>query len=98
MRTVGINADGADFAVPGGQAKFGALLERLRPAHDRSLAAMGAMVHHLDVYGMPVTDARVVETALRGAEGRARSDDARLAEAMRGFVRSRSAYAQAKAA
>ncbi len=48
-----------------------------------ALAAIGAAVHFLDIGGIPVADAKGLETLLRGAKERAKSDDALLAEAMR---------------
>ena len=44
---------------------------------------LGAAVHFLDIGGIPVADAKGLETLLRGAKERAKSDDALLAEAMR---------------
>jgi len=40
-------------------------------------------VHYLDVGGIPVADAKGLETVLKGIKEKARDDDALLAEAMR---------------
>ena len=50
-----------------------------------ALAKIGAAVHFLDVGGIPVADAKALETMLKGAREKARGDDALLAEAMRVF-------------
>ena len=50
---------------------------------DAALATIGAAVHFLDVGGIPVADARGLETMLKGAKEKTRGDDALLAEAMR---------------
>jgi hypothetical protein len=59
---------------------------------DPALAAIGRAVHFLDVGGIPVPDAKGLETMLKGAKEKARSDDALLAEAMRTFDNFYSAY------
>ena len=50
---------------------------------DAALSKIGAAVHFLDVGGIPVPDATGLETMLRGAKERTRSDDALLGEAIR---------------
>jgi len=50
---------------------------------DPGLAVIGAAVHFLDVGGIPAPDAKGLETMLKGAREKARSDDALLAESMR---------------
>ena len=59
---------------------------------DAALTAIGRAVHFLDVGGIPVADAKGLETMLKGAKEKARSDDALLAEAMRTFDNFYSAY------
>jgi hypothetical protein len=49
--------------------------------NDPALASIGRAVHFLDVGGIPVPDARGLETLLRGIKAKARSDDSALAEA-----------------
>ena len=55
---------------------------------------IGAAVRFLDVGGIPVADARGLETLLRGIKEKVPSDDALLAEAMRILDHFHSAYAQ----
>jgi hypothetical protein len=90
---VGFDFDGADFTHVGNWVTFEVLLASFGLDHDPALAALGAAVHFLDVGGVPVPDAKGVETLLRGIKQKARSDDALLAEAMRIFDHFYSAYA-----
>ena len=90
---VGFDFDGADFTHVGNWVTFEVLLASFGLDHDPALAALGAAVHFLDVGGVPVPDAKGLETLLRGIKQKARSDDALLAEAMRIFDHFYSAYA-----
>ena len=65
--------------------------------NDPALAPIAAAVHFLDIGGIPVADAKGLETLLRGAKEKARSDDALLAEAMRVLDLFYSAYARTQA-
>jgi hypothetical protein len=60
------------------------------------LGPIAAAVHFLDVGGIPVPDAKGLETLLKGAKERARDDDALLAESMRVFDLLHSAYRSAR--
>jgi len=71
---------------------------RALDARTQGLVAIGAAVHFLDVGGIPVADAKGLETVLRGIKEKTRDDDALLAEAMRILDLFYSAYAQAKTA
>ena len=51
------------------------LLASFGLAGDRALAAIGEAVHFLDVGGIPVADAKGLETILTGIKSRTRSDD-----------------------
>ena len=62
---------------------FEVLLASFGLDNNPALAAIGAAVHFLDVGGIPVADAKGLETVLRGVKEKARNDDALLAEAMR---------------
>ena len=92
---VGFDFDGAEFTHIGNRVTFEVLLASFDLEHDAALAAVGAMVHFLDVGGIPVPDAKGLETMLRGIKEKARSDDALAAEAMRIFDLFYSAYATA---
>lgn len=80
---VGFDFDGAEFTHVGKRVTFEVLLSSFGLETDSGLAAIAAAVHFLDVGGIPVADARGLETMLKGAREKARSDDALLAEAMR---------------
>lgn len=80
---IGFDFDGADFTHVKNRVTFETLLASFGLQDDAALAAIGAAVHFLDIGGIPVADAKGLETLLRGAKERAKSDDALLAEAMR---------------
>jgi hypothetical protein len=72
---VGFDFDGAEFTHVGGRVTFEVLLGSFGLDGDPALASIGHAVHFLDVGGIPVTDAKGLETALRGIKARASSDD-----------------------
>ena len=92
-KAVGFDFDGAEFTHVKNRVTFEVLLASFGLEHDAALLKMGAAVHFLDVGGIPVADAKGLETMLRGAREKARSDDALLAEAMRVFDLLYCAYA-----
>ncbi|TMH27141.1 MAG: chromate resistance protein, partial [Betaproteobacteria bacterium] len=92
-KSVGFDFDGAPFTHVGNRVTFEVLLASFGLDHDPALATLGAAVHFLDIGGVPVPDAKGLETLLRGIKEKARSDDALLAEAMRIFDHFYSAYA-----
>ena len=94
-KAVGFDFDGAEFTHTGNRVTFEVLLAGFGLESDPALAMIGAAVHFLDVGGIPVADARGLETMLRGIKEKARGDDALLAEAMRILDLFYSAYAQA---
>lgn len=90
---IGFDFDGAEFTHVGKRVTFEVLLSSFGLETDPALTAIGAAVHFLDVGGIPVADARGLETMLKGARENARSDDdALLAEAMRTLDLLYSAY------
>jgi hypothetical protein len=89
---VGFDFDGAEFTHAGKRVTFEVLLSSFGLETDPALAAIGAAVHYLDVGGIPVPDAKGLETMLKGAREKARSDDALLADSMRTFDLLYSAY------
>ncbi|HJS78093.1 MAG TPA: chromate resistance protein ChrB domain-containing protein, partial [Burkholderiales bacterium] len=91
-KAVGFDFDGAEFTHSGGRVTFEVLATSFGLEHDRALAAIGSAVHFLDVGGIPVADAKGLETVLRGAQENARSDDELLAQAMKIFDLFYSAY------
>jgi hypothetical protein len=92
---VGFDFDGAQFTHTGNRVTFEVLLASFGLDNQPPLAKIAAAVHFLDVGGIPVADAKGLETLLKGAKEKARDDDALLAEAMRVLDLLYSAYAQA---
>jgi hypothetical protein len=92
---VGFDFDGAEFTHVKNRVTFEVLLSTFALEGDAGLASIGAVVHFLDVGGIPVADAKGLETMLRGIKEKAASDDALLAESMRAFDHLYSAYAAA---
>jgi hypothetical protein len=82
-KAVGFDFDGAEFTHTANRVTFEVLLASFGLGTDPALAKIGAAVHFIDVGGIPVEDAKGLETVLSGAKEKARSDDALLAEAMR---------------
>jgi hypothetical protein len=80
---IGFDFDGAQFTHANNRVTFEVLLASFGLGNDAALANIGAAVHFLDVGGIPVADAKGLETVLRGIKEKARGDDALLAEAMR---------------
>jgi hypothetical protein len=91
-KAVGFDFDGAEFTHAGGRVTFEVLRASFGLEQDRALAAIGAAVHFLDVGGIPVPDARGLETVLRGAREKARTDDELLSAAAKIFDLFYSAY------
>jgi hypothetical protein len=97
-KAVGFDFDGADFTHVGNRVTFEVLLAGFGLEDDAALAKIGAAVHFLDAGGIPMAEAKGLETVLKGIKEKARSDDALLAEAMRIFDLFYSGYAQARSA
>lgn len=94
-KAVGFDFDGAEFTHAGNRVTFEVLLASFGLGKDPGLAKIAAAVHFLDIGGIPVADAKGLETVLRGIKEKARSDDALLAEAMRILDLFYSAYGRA---
>jgi hypothetical protein len=90
---VGFDFDGAEFTHTGTRVTFEVLRAAFGLDDDPALVKIGAAVRFLDVGGIPVADAKGLETMLRGIKEKSRSDDALLAEAMRILDLFDSAYA-----
>ena len=84
-QAIGFDFDGADFTHARGLVTFEVLAESFGLARDPALRRLGAAVHFLDAGGIPVPEAKGVETLLKGAREKAKDDDALLAEALRIF-------------
>jgi hypothetical protein len=92
---IGFDFDGAAFTHTGNRVTFEVLRATFGLDDDPALVKIGAAVHFLDVGGIPVADAKGLETLLRGIKEKSRSDDVLLAEAMRILDLFYSAYAPA---
>jgi hypothetical protein len=82
-RSVGFDFDGAEFTHIGAKVTFEVLLASFGLNEDPALEKIGALIHYLDVGGVPVPEAAGVEALLRGARDALTDDDALLAEACR---------------
>lgn len=78
---VGFDFDGADFTHVGGKVTFEVLAASFGLESDPGIAAIAAAVHFLDAGGIPVADARGIETLIRGITQKYRNDDERLTKA-----------------
>ncbi len=96
--SIGFDFDGAQFTHVGGRVTFEVLLASFGLEDNPALAAIGHAVHFLDVGGIPVADAKGLETMLRGIKAKARGDDETLREAGKVFDFFYSAYAEKNAA
>ncbi|HET7765757.1 MAG TPA: chromate resistance protein ChrB domain-containing protein [Burkholderiales bacterium] len=90
---VGFDFDGAEFTHVGGRVTFEVLLGSFGLDGDPALASIGHAVHFLDVGGIPVADAKGLETVLRGIKAQARSDGEAVTEGGKVFDLLYSAYA-----
>lgn len=94
-RALGFDFDGADFTHVGNRVTFEVLLSSFGLDNDPALNQLGAIIHYLDVGGIPVDDAKGLETILKGARDKARSDDELVVAAARIFDHLYSAYQSA---
>ena len=74
-KAVGFDFDGAEFTHIGSRITFEVLAASFGLDSDPAIASIGAAVHFLDAGGIPVADAKGLETLLRGVREKARSDD-----------------------
>jgi hypothetical protein len=94
--SIGFDFDGAQFTHVDGRVTYEVLLTSFGLDNDPALASIGHAVHFLDVGGIPVADAKGLETILRGIKGTAQSDDQVALESIKVFDHLYSAYAQAR--
>lgn len=78
---LGFDFDGAQFTHIGNRVTFEVLLVGFALEKDPALAKLAALVHSLDVGGLPVAEAAGIEMLLGGIRQRCADDDALLAEA-----------------
>jgi hypothetical protein len=72
---VGFDFDGAEFTHVDSKVTFEVLLSSFNLEHDAGLARLGALVHHLDVGGIPVAEGPGFVTIMAGARSLQRDDD-----------------------
>lgn len=80
-RVLGFDYDGATFSHVDDKVTFEVLMHSFGLDGDPGLQKLGEIVHYLDVGGLPVAEAAMMETILRGMQTRVRNDDRLLAEA-----------------
>jgi len=82
---LGFDFDGAVFTHVGGRVTFEVLMLSFGLDADPALARIAAIVHCLDVGGVPVAEAPGIEAVLAGLRAAAGDDDTLLREASRVF-------------
>lgn len=75
---VGFDFDGAEFTHVGSKVTFEVLLASFGLEGDRGLSRLGALVHHLDVGGIPIAEGPGFATIMAGARSLQEDDDALL--------------------
>ena len=75
---IGFDFDGATFSHVENLVTFEVLLRTFELAENPALAKLGALVHYLDVGGMPVAEAAGFVTMLAGVKHQCSDDDALL--------------------
>lgn len=82
---LGFDFDGATFTHIGAKVTFEVLMASFGLTKDAALNRVGALVHYLDVGGIPVLEAAGLETLIRGMRQRWKTDDELLVEAEKIF-------------
>ena len=77
-RAVGFDFDGAAFTHVGSRVTFEVLLASFELEHDVGLARLGALVHHLDLGGIPIAEGPGFAAIVAGARVLQKDDDALL--------------------
>lgn len=78
---VGFDFDGAEFTHVDSKVTFEVLLGSFKLEHDAGLTRLGALVHHLDVGGIPIPEAAGFATIMAGARA-LQQDDGDLLRSM----------------
>ena len=77
-RAVGFDFDGAEFTHENAKVTFEVLVSSFGLEKDAGLARLGALVHHLDVGGIPTAEGPGFATIMAGARALQKDDDALL--------------------
>ena len=77
-RAIGFDFDGAQFTHVDSKVTFEVLLASFALELDEGLTRLGALVHHLDVGGIPIAEAPGLSTIMAGARTLQHDDDALL--------------------
>src|SRR6267142_2740448 len=77
-RAVGFDFDGAEFTHVDSKVTFEVLVASFGLEHDAALARVGALVHYLDIGGIPVAEAPGFASIMAGARTLQTDDDALL--------------------
>jgi hypothetical protein len=77
-RAVGFDFDGAEFTHEDSKVTFEVLASSFGLEKDPGLARLGALVHHLDVGGIPTAEGPGFATIMAGARALQKNDDALL--------------------
>jgi hypothetical protein len=75
---VGFDFDGAEFTHVDSKVTFEVLMSSFNLEQDAGLARLGALVHHLDVGGIPIAEGPGFATIMAGARSIQPDDDALL--------------------
>ena len=75
---VGFDFDGAEFTHVDSKVTFEVLLASFNLEQDAGLPRLGALVHHLDVGGIPIAEGPGFATIMAGARSLQQHDDALL--------------------
>lgn len=81
QEAVGFDFDGAEFTHVGDRVTFEVLLDSFGLTENPALRRIAALVHYMDVGGIPVPEAAGLMTVLTGARLRLPDDDSFLAHA-----------------
>jgi hypothetical protein len=77
-RAVGFDFDGAEFTHVGSRVTFEVLVASFGLERDAGLVRLGALIHHLDVGGIPIAEAPGFAAIMAGARTLQPDDDALL--------------------
>jgi hypothetical protein len=96
-RAVGFDFDAAEFTHVGSKVTFEVLVASFGLERDIGLVRLGALIHHLDVGGIPVPEGPGLTTIMTGARALQKDDDALLRAMTPVFDALYAGYVSAKA-